>query len=177
MWRTGLYRVRSSRTRQLLVITWCSSDAWRGVGSPWGGGGSAHSTLFSVYCNTLSGRFRDLADSGLLHGKQFRVGFGQSWVHTRLEGGEGGAPAAAGLVSLATILQRPDPEVLFSIQNWLQVSNNAFLIRITKTWSHRADLCGSGSESLLGGRQNCCYSGNFFPASGSGFPNLDPIFF
>jgi hypothetical protein len=87
---------------------------------------------YLVY-NTLSGRFRELADSGLLHGKQFRVGFGQSWVHTRLEGGEGGAPAAAGLVSLATILQRPDPEVLFSIQNWLQVSNNGFiLIRITK---------------------------------------------
>ena len=42
-------------------------------------------------------RFRELADSGLLHGKQFRVGFGQSWVHTRLEGGEGGATAAAGL--------------------------------------------------------------------------------
>jgi hypothetical protein len=85
-----------------------------------------------VYDNTLFRRFRELADSGLLHGKQFRVGFGQSWVHTRLEGGEGGA-AAAGLVSLATILQRPDPEVLFSIQNWLQVSNNGFtLIRITK---------------------------------------------
>jgi hypothetical protein len=81
-----------------------------------------------LYDNTLSHRFRELADSGLLHGKQFRVGFGQSWVHTRLEGGEGG-----GLVSLATILQRPDPEVLFSIQNWLQVSNNGFiLIRITK---------------------------------------------
>ncbi len=72
---------------------------------------------------TFSRRFRELADSGLLHGKQFRVGFGQSWVHTRLEGGEGGV-SAAGLVSLATILQRPDPEVLFSIQNWLQVSNN-----------------------------------------------------
>jgi hypothetical protein len=108
-----------------------------------------------------------------LHGKQFRVGFGQSWVHTRLEGGEGGAAAAAGLVSLATILQRPDPEVLFSIQNWLQVSNNGFtLIRITKLGpilrslpdpnvSYEVDIIAVNPEA-------------FFPASGSGPPNPDP---
>ena len=64
--------------------------------------------------NIFKSRFRQLADSGLLHSKQFRVGFGGGiWTHhTRLEGG---------LVALATIHQQQDSQKIDSLENWLQV--------------------------------------------------------
>jgi hypothetical protein len=57
-------------------------------------------------------RFGEVADSGLLQGKRFRVGYGECWLHAYLE---------AGQLTLATIDQQPDSEAVSSIQSWLQV--------------------------------------------------------
>jgi hypothetical protein len=77
-------------------------------------------TYFTPYCTIVFffiDRFRQLADSGLVHGKQFRVGFGPCWTHhTRLLEGA--------LLSLVNIEQEKDSQDIDSIQSWLQVGAN-----------------------------------------------------